>query len=290
MTISNYSHDTWIFSFQSTNLFQDGTLTIVFGLPTVVDYFSAKRAGDNSTYPQGTTITPTLPQITVETLDGLPPEYTNNPRLRLHRLFVRNGSEAPIETFRSRLQLPEPVAQAIETNASASSAITWRPVLDRLIVKGTGGRTEGGLWIGPTSKVTFVDQGMAYFPKFATGEKGATSRAGDITGVWELTIDKLPPGSHASISFFSSNGPEATNYIELATVPLWSSPPNPQTTPDTNELRWSLEGEYQYPTQGKPGKQHFLVPINFDAAQRVISSMPVQADNTNWHTVTLMFQ
>jgi hypothetical protein len=108
--------------------------------------------------------------------------------------------------------------------------------------------------------------------------------------VWELTIDRLSPHGHVSISFLTSNSREGTNYIALASVPLWSLGPNPQSTADTNELRYSFEGEYQYQAGGQPGKQHFLVPIKFDAEQRVISSFPIQADNGNWHTVWLMFQ
>jgi hypothetical protein len=245
---------------------------------------------DNSIHHGVSNAIPALPLITIETLDGLPPECTNNQHLRLHRLTVRNPGDASIENFCSRLQLPEAISQTIETNTTVGAVIGWRPLIDKIIVKGTGGRTEGGLWIGPTSKVTFVEHEMAFFPKYAKGEKMSLSRAGDLTGVWELTIDRLPPSSHASISFLTSNGPEGTNYLELASVPLWSIAPNPQTTPDTNELRFSLEGEYQYPAEGKPGKQHFLVPIKLDADQRVLTSLPIQADNGQWHTVTLLFQ
>jgi hypothetical protein len=60
--------------------------------------------------------------------------------------------------------------------------------------------------------------------------------------------------------------------------------------PDTNELRFHFEGEYQYRAEGRMGRQHFLVPINFDLEQRVLSSLPVQAENGHWHTVTLVFQ
>ena len=245
---------------------------------------------DNSTHYGGTNVISGLPQITIETLDGLPTDISNNPHLRMNRLVVRNASDVPIDTFCSRLQLPEPISRTTETNATVGTAIGWRLLMDKIIVKGTGGRTEGGLWIGPTSKVTFVEQNMAFFPKHARGEKGGTSRVGDITGIWELTIDRLPPGGHVSLCFLSSNAAEATNYMELATVPLWSLPPNPQATPDTNELRFSLEGEYQYRAEGKPGRQHFLVPIKFDADQRVVSSLPIQPDIGNWHTVTLNFQ
>lgn len=245
---------------------------------------------DNSIHVGNTNLVPALPRITIETLDGLPPECTNNPHLRLHRLIVFNGGDATIEHFCSRLQLPEAISQTLETSSTTAAAIGWRPLVDRIIVKGTGGRTEGGLWIGPTSKVTFVEQPMAFFPKHARGEKMATSRTGDSTGIWELTIDKLPPNGHTSISFLTSNGPEGTNYFALATVPLWSVPPNPQTIPDTNELRFSLEGEYQYQAEARPGKQHFLVPIQYDADQRTLLSLPTQAENQPWKTVTLLFQ
>jgi len=244
---------------------------------------------DNSTHYRGSNAVPACPQVTIETLDGLPPECTNNPHLRLHRLTVRNTSDAPIETFCSRLQLPEAISQTIETNMTIGAVIGWRPLISKIIVKGTGGKTEGGLWIGPTSKVTFVEREMAFFPKYAKGERLALSRAGDLTGVWELTFDKLPPRSHVSICFLTSSGREGTNYLELATS-SWSLPPTRRYTPETNELRFFLEGEYQYPADGKPGKQHFLVPIAFDTEQRVLTSLPIQADNGQWCTVTLVFQ
>jgi hypothetical protein len=265
------------------------TATNVFG-SAFVQGVGNTVAVDNSTHFGSANVVPGLPQIIIETLDGLPPEFSDKSHLRMHRLVVRNGSDAPIETFCSRLQLPEPIAQTIETNTTTGTSIGWRPLLDKMIVKGTGGRSEGGLWIGPTSKITFVEQGMAFFPKYAKGEIGAISRAGDITGVWELTINRLPPGGQISVSFLSSNAAEGTNYIEMSSVPLWSTAPKPQTTPDTNELRYSLEGDYQYPAEGKPGKQHFLVPITFDFGRRVLSSFPIQADNGHWRTVTLVFQ
>src|SRR5437867_10263242 len=111
---------------------------------------------DNSTHYGGSNVIPGLPQITIETLNGLPPECADNPHLRLHRLVVRNGSDSTIDTFCSRLQLPEPISQTIETSTTIGAIFGWRPLIDKIIVKGTGGRTEGGLWIGPSAKVTFV--------------------------------------------------------------------------------------------------------------------------------------
>lgn len=245
---------------------------------------------DNSVHYEGSTEVPALPQITIETLDGLPPELTNNTHLRLHRLVVRNPSAVPIESFCSRIQLPEPLAFTLETNSTFGTAIGWRPLTNKLIVNGTGGKTEGGLWIGPSSKVTYMGDDMSFFPKYARGEKLALSRAGDITGIWELTFERLPPNGLISILFVTSNAAEGSNYIDLASVPLWSVPPHPDSSPDTNELRYSFEGEYQFRSGGKLGKQHFLVPLEFNADSRVVASLAVQPDIGRWHPITLVFQ
>jgi hypothetical protein len=245
---------------------------------------------NNSSHNTRTQGIPNLPQISIETFDGLPSEFTNNPHLRLHRLSVRNNSDVTIETFCSRLQLPEPILQTVETNATVGTLVAWRAMTNKLLIKGNAGKNEGGLWIGPTSMVAFVEQPMAFFPRYANGELGELSRGGDITGVWELTIDRLPPGGNVSLSFLSSDAREATNYIRFAATPLWSSHPNPQTIPDTNELRYSFEGDYLYPSEGTSGRQHFLVPLHFNDRERFISSLPIQRENSPWHTVILEFQ
>jgi hypothetical protein len=46
---------------------------------------------------------PSLPQVKIETLPGLPEGMTNDPRLRLNRLIVRNVNEVSIFGFCSRL-------------------------------------------------------------------------------------------------------------------------------------------------------------------------------------------
>jgi hypothetical protein len=232
-----------------------------------------------------------LPRITIETLDGLPEEFSGDSRLRQNRLFIRNNGESEILRFCSRLQLPEPIARTIETNATIGTSVGWRPLMDKLSIIGTGGRTEGGLWVGPTSAVYFVGSPPCFIYSGPTrGQKGTLSKAGDITGIWELTFDKLPPGGQVSLVFLTSNGSNSTTYLELASIPLWQSPPNPRTNPVTNELRFSLEGEYLLPAEAQNSKQSFLAPIVYDASSRKISSFLVQPNVGNWQPVTLTFQ
>lgn len=238
----------------------------------------------------GTQPPPQLPHITIETLAGLPPELSNNPNLRLNRLQLRNTTAAQIDNFCGRLQLPEAIARTIETNLTVGSALGWRPLLDKLLVHGTGGRTQGGLWIGPTSAVLYADTPLCFFPKDPRGQLGGLSREGDLTGIWELTIDKLPPGGLLSLLFITSAAPEATNYMAMANTPLWQSPPRPSPTPDTNELRHFFEGEYQCNASPKPASQYFFVPIVYDTAERKSHSQAPQPDIGAWHPVNLVYQ
>jgi hypothetical protein len=280
-----------LFSSRSKNVPQANFIATNISGSAIVQGTGNNVSIDNSAHYGTTNIIPGLPQIIIETFDGLPLGTTNNPQLRMHHLVVRNSNDVEIHNFCSRLQFPEPIVQTTETNVTTGTRINWRPLLDNLLVKGTGGRTEGGLWIGPTSKVSFVDSIMCFFPRYAKGEKMALSMLGDITGVWELEIDTLSAGGgHVSLTFFTSTAREGTNYLNLASVPLWQSPPNPQVVPDTNELRFSLEGEYQYQANFKPGKQHFLVPIMFDSAERNCSSLKIQPEIGSWHPVMLVFQ
>ena len=233
-------------------------------------------------------LVPSLPQIVVETLDGLPMGSPNNPALRLNRLRVRNLSEVAIDDFCSRLQLPEPISETIETNLTTGTVMGWRPLLDKLLVKGTAGRTETGLWIGPTSTVIFADANMCFFPKDSAGQLGSIAKEGDITGVWELTIAKLPPGGQVLISFLTSNGKSGQNYIQLPNSPVWRR--NPNEGLDANELIFLVEGEYRYQADFKPGRQQFLVPLQFNSSTRITTSLTVQPDIGKWRPIMLSFQ
>jgi len=245
---------------------------------------------DNSTRLAATNAVPKPPMLTLETLEGLPPQFANSLHLKLHRLTIRNQSEAPIGALATRLQLPEPICQTLETNATPGTFIGWRPLIEDFLVKGTGGKTEGGLWVGPTSAVYFVSPPIALAPRPDRSQKLSLSRRGDVTGVWELTVNQLPPGGHVSLMFLTSIAADATNYMALASEPLWKSGPNPEHTPDPNELRYFFEGEFRFSTAEKVVSQYFLAPIGFDPSTRSASLLSTQQSDGTWNVVYLDFQ
>jgi hypothetical protein len=155
---------------------------------------------------------PRLPLITVETLSGLPEGLAGNPHLRLHRLQIRNANDVAIEDFCSRFQLPEPLFATVETNRPPGTAIGWRPLVTKTTVSGTGNRSV----IGPSSSVNFVYSPACFFPVGNRAQLSGFCERGDSTGVWELTIDKLPPNGVGSLMFLTSDDGDATNYISFA--------------------------------------------------------------------------
>lgn len=241
------------------------------------------------TSPPISNTTPRLPRIRIETLQGLPMGFSNNPHIRVHNFVLRNNNDVELLNFCSRLQLPEPITSTIETNNSIGVSFGWKPLKVEILVNGTGGRTAGGLWLGPSSTNYFHYPEACFIPPTHRGQQMQLSGAGDVTGIWELTVDKLPPGGYVSFLFTTDDSPNCTNYIKFATTPLWQSPPNPQTLADTNELRFSLEGQFQFMQANKLETQHFLVPIEYDADQRGMSSLGVRDNLVDWHPVLLEF-
>lgn len=242
---------------------------------------------------------PNLPYIKIETLnglpiDGLPNGGTNAQHLKLHRLEIRNFCEVEIDNLRTRLQIPEPIISTKEINQSVGTSVGWRPLKIEILSTGKSGRTSGGLWQAGGAANYFLYPVEAFNPyvqlpegKNHRGQQFQIAGSGDVTGVWELTIDKLPPSGYVSLLFFTSDSDDVTNYTQFALKPLWTMPPNPSTIADTNELRFSLEGEYQFQAVNKPHKQYFLVPISFDVKSRAMSSAGIQTNIGHWHPVIL---
>lgn len=270
-------------------------------------------------FKQAKPVIPRLPQIAIETFSGLPEGMANNPHLRLNRLLVRNVNEVSIENFCSRLQLPEPIWATVETNQPPGTAIGWRPLTTKVAVNGTGSRSV----IGPSSSVNFIYSPACFFPAGNRAQLSGFCEGGSSTGVWELTIDRLPPRSVASMMFLTTNEGEATNYIAFvktaftndgATISTAAQGttngsviihsftlafivhtnktinPNEDWRLGTNELRFSLEGLFQYAADGKPGTQHFLLPIALDEPSRRLSCLPVQPNDGKWKRVMIEFQ
>jgi hypothetical protein len=234
---------------------------------------------------------PELPHISIHALDGMPLGTPNDPHLRMNRLLVRNLSEVEINHFCSRVQLPEPIVTSpnFEIEKSVGVSIEWRPILTKLLISGMGGRSESGLWIGPSSSIALSYQEECFVPE---GDRAAYVQVGgaEITGIWELMIDKLPPRGHISILFFTSSSPEAKSYIDFSSGLSFAGELNiNDEEKDSDELRFYLEGEYRFFAGVLPGKLRFLVPIIFDAETRKLSSTTIQSEAGNWRPVTLAF-
>lgn len=262
---------------------------------------------------------PSRPQIAIETFSGLPEGFVGNPHLRLHRLELRNNNPIPIESFCSRLQLPEPIIVTLETNQPPGAALTWHPLQRRVTIVGTGDRSV----LGASSSAEFIFDTPCFFPRGNKAQLSGYFANAEPTGVWELTIDKVPPHGVISLLFITSTAAEATNYIEFVKTAftndgatVWSTVQgttngavivhnvgiamivntNKSATTNanwrlgTNELRFSLEGNYQYSAAGKLESQHFLMPIVHDAIIRKLSSLPVQPDDGHWKRVLIEFQ
>jgi hypothetical protein len=58
----------------------------------------------------------------------------------------------------------------------------------------------------------------------------------------------------------------------------------------TNELRFMVEGTYQYREANRLDDQFFLVPLMFDATNRSISSLPIQRETGKWRVVMMEYQ
>jgi hypothetical protein len=263
---------------------------------------------------------PKVPMLTIaaQTLPGLPVGMSNNPHLRYHQILIQNANDIEIENFISRLQLPEPISTTVETQLPPGIVIGWEPLLTRFSITGTGNRS----YIGPNSTRNYLLPMPHFFPGNHAQLTGY-SEGGDLTGVWQLTIDKLPPKSVALISFLTMNDGDATNYIALANTEFktngaaisttmrgdgnggaivmsftmamiintnYANNPREDWHFGTNWLRFYFEGLYQYPAAGKTGSQNFLVPFVFDTNSRAISSFPIKTEDGNWRRVMIEYQ
>ena len=263
---------------------------------------------------------PKTPMLTivVATLPGMPENFSYDPRLKYHQIQIANYSGTEIDNFRARLQLPEPIKTNLEIVSSPGMSIEWRPLLTKFTVTGVGNHK----FLGPQSMLHQALPQFLSMPWDNAAQLTRISDSGDMTGVWELEIDKLPPGSQSEISFITTDEGDATNYISLANyefktnggtvavslqgttnggvllhdltmamiVQTNASISNQDWHLGTNELRFSLDGWYDYTARDKLQSLHFLVPFIFDPTNRALSSRPIQVGTANWKLVRMEYQ
>jgi hypothetical protein len=289
-----------------------GSLTLVIALGWIATIATLRQY--DTQHPKTPMIT-----VTAETMRGLPEGMTNDPSLRYHILTIRNDNDIEIDNFVSRLQMPEPIETTVETNLSPGISIEWKPILTRFTVVGTGNHKI----LGSQSSLNVEWPPVFWMPLDNSAQLSRFSDTSDKTGVWELLIDKLPPHGEVVLSFLTTDNGDATNYISLvnyefktngASVSIISAgdgkggvrlidmtfamivhanktvKPNEDWRLGTNELRFSLDGWYEYKTADKLQKLHFLVPFIFDAKNRNVSSLPAQNEVGKWRLVMIEYQ
>jgi hypothetical protein len=266
-------------------------------------------------YQTPTNPTPGLPEIQIGTVDGEPlwgDQVTANPDLKMIRLRVRNTNDVDIFSFRSRLQLPEPVVMSSQhAHTPTGVQMSWRPLrqMFNAFASGVGSNgvpasvtREGNLLSMRTAAAAGSVAGVSGFvdsqPSFDPGEQrsrrfcmvGAVS----LTGIWDLALDKLPPGGFVEMYFQVSNGSDATNYISFLRGGRFSAAvrkdeePYGKPKPD-GELLFYWEGEFQFSAGGRLKKQRFFAPLLFDSGQRNLVQIGLQVDKGRWRPVTLDF-
>ncbi len=139
---------------------------------------------------------PKLPIIAITSLAGLPPQKSNDPNLMMVELLLRNTNDVEIDNLCSRLQLPEPIVETEGTSEKfVGTQVEWRALLNtNILVKGgTAGRTGSGLWISGGGSAFPQYSDPCFYPPDARGIK-AVFMEGLDTGIWELQVDRIPPG------------------------------------------------------------------------------------------------
>jgi hypothetical protein len=216
------------------------------------------------------------------------------------------------------LQLAEPIDKLLETKTPPGISMSFEPILTKFSIIGDGNRK----FLGPASSLHPLYP-PAHFFSGNHAQLTGYSDGGEITGVWQCSIDKLPPQSAVTISFLTSIEGDATNYISLANFEFKTNGatisttiqgttngnvmlhnltiamivntnkvinPNEDWHLGTNELRFYFEGFYQYAAGEKPKTQSFLVPFAFEKNSRSMSSLPIQKADGKWRRVTIEYQ
>jgi hypothetical protein len=314
ITLLTFSHFFWNWSCNKG----ESRITrwgVILGVPVVILIIAWKPVADQYRLQH-----PNVPlvQVVLQTIPGLPEGIQNNPHLRYHRVLIQNPNQVEIGNFYGRLQLPEPIDTLIETKTPPGISMSIEPILTKFSIIGDGNRKL----LGPASSLHPLYPPAHLFPGNRAQLTGY-SDGGEITGVWQCSIDKLPPQSAVTISFLTSIEGDATNYISLANYEFKTNgatisttiqgttngsvmlhsltiamivhtnrviEPNEDWHLGTNELRFYFEGFYQYAAGEKSKQQPFLVPFVFETNSRAMLSLPIQKEDGKWRRVTIEYQ
>lgn len=280
----------------------------IYGDGTTINY--------NNQPPEKKAVVPKLPKIRLSTSDGLPilgDKITGeqSAHLKLHHLDVVNGEKVEIFNLCARVQLPEPILPLdvrSPIQKPVGSNIDWHQIKfsSKIIATGKGPEGRGptveknGEW---TRFTTAPEEGSTvgihgtlptnecFKPKEDRPGLSAQFTGANISGIWELQIDKVPSGKPFQIDFFTTNGPEAKAFLAFLNPPKDDFPtgfPNLREIPK-DTIPFFIEGNFQYQNQQIVGTRHFFIPVFYDPKTRALSSGEPQEGPGKWRPFMLGF-
>ncbi|HEY3303172.1 MAG TPA: hypothetical protein VGL70_06515, partial [Candidatus Binatia bacterium] len=181
-----------------------------------------------------------LPDIIFSTRKGLPISsgagsswsHEDQAKLRYHGIAIRNRNRLDLSDVVARVQLPEPILRTVSIERPAGVEVLWDADWPQMI--GLGAVT--------------------------------TSETVRLTGIWKLKIERLPAEAEVNITFLTTNGLEATNYLSTQ-----------KRQDDTKAVRYFLNGTFNYLVDSHPTSREVYVIIDADPIKRSLVSQPPRA-------------
>jgi len=199
---------------------------------------------------------PAMPQITLATRSGLrlAPGVTNVDAevlalFREQELRIRNPNRVPLFTLKLNMHFPEAVLRYGPPTHNAGTKIAALPVRPGWIVESV---QSGG---------AVMDTEPAPTPNHT------------------LDIQQISPNENIVIPFYTieyfrvmmTTGPVTTpGPVDM--VPM----PDPDSMPETADLRWFLHGSYQFMLRGEYVTSEILVPIRYKFKDRKLTTLPCE--------------
>lgn len=192
-----------------------------------------------------------LPLVQFSTSEGLPTEFQggtwsheDETNLRWHKMTISNTNGIDLTDVDVRLQLPEPIKTYMPFERPAGVEVLFEAAWPEFAAIGTSTRI---------------------------GERG-------LTGVWKLKISRLPAQKQMSISFFTTNGAEAENYLSSrkSSEEVRRQFSGPTQKDEDRVVRNHLKGAFSHMVDGRSINREVYVIIDADNNKRTISSRPAQ--------------
>jgi hypothetical protein len=194
-------------------------------------------------------VVPKIPELELTTLSGMSiPDTAGtvqlDPDVREHFFVVRNVASSEIFMIDARVQFPEPIIGVKLFDCPVGVNVAF----DRE-------RTP-----------------MVFF-----GSPGASMTRGTPkpTHIYELQIDRLPPGHHIKLGIRSSLKPWTDRDFSFDS-PLWAGFNDPPA------IAFYVDGKFQFDYQGIRGLRPFFAPIGCDKETRAQRFLEVRADYGTW--------